>query len=149
MYLPLLSSVLFFFVGMGCMLYTVFCNISVVHELLAIRRRIGPGSKVISFKEKLDHFKFMAIMTFVSVAYIVCSTPYLVSWGQGFYCVIFSRTSLTYSWRMFLVIKIMKVAFWVYLRGLFGNFSGNTNISLIKWWILVKIGKNDKKTPKN
>lgn len=61
------------------MLYTVFCNISVVHELLAIRRRIGPGSKVISFKEKLDHFKFMAIMTFVSVAYIVCSTPYLVS----------------------------------------------------------------------
>lgn len=66
------------FPGFGCMLFTVFCNVSVIYELLAMRRRVGPGLNNATFKEKLEHFKFISIATIVSVAYIGCSTPYLV-----------------------------------------------------------------------
>ncbi|XP_061184840.1 prostaglandin E2 receptor EP2 subtype-like [Saccostrea echinata] len=71
--------VIFFLIqGFGCMLLTVYCNISVIYELLAIKRRVGPGLSKASFKEKVDHFKFMAIMAMVSIFYIICSTPYLI-----------------------------------------------------------------------
>ena len=43
-----------------------------------MRRRVGPGLNNATFKEKLEHFKFISIATIVSVAYIGCSTPYLV-----------------------------------------------------------------------
>lgn len=70
--------VIFLLQGFGCMLFTVFCNVSVIFELLAMKRRVGTGSNSASFKERLHHFKFMTIMTIVSVAYIGCSAPYLI-----------------------------------------------------------------------
>nr|XP_034302033.1 prostaglandin F2-alpha receptor [Crassostrea gigas] len=111
--------ILYLLQGMGCMLYTVFCNISVVHELLAIRRRIGPGSKVISFKEKLDHFKFMAIMTFVSVAYIVCSTPYLVRLACNQFGFNLSVTKDFDAVRMYIVNNMTNSYFILFIQALF------------------------------
>ncbi|XP_056014979.1 prostaglandin E2 receptor EP4 subtype-like [Ostrea edulis] len=64
--------------GTGCMLFTIFCNISVIYEVLAIKRRVDLANRKQSFKEEVEHIKFIIIMGLVSVLYIICTAPYLV-----------------------------------------------------------------------
>nr|XP_022322961.1 prostaglandin D2 receptor-like [Crassostrea virginica] len=111
--------IIFLLQGFGCMLFTVFCNVSVIYELLAMRRRVGPGLNNATFKEKLEHFKFISIATIVSVAYIGCSTPYLVRLACNQFGYDLSLAKDFDAVRVYLVNNMTNSYFVLFLQALF------------------------------
>nr|XP_022322960.1 prostaglandin F2-alpha receptor-like [Crassostrea virginica] len=112
--------VIFFLLqGFGCMAFTVFCNISVIYELLGKNRKVGPEIYRTSFKEKFYHFKFITLLIVVSISYIGCSTPYLVRLACNQFGYDLSEDKDFFAVRVYLVNNMTNSYFILFIQVLF------------------------------